>query len=182
MFVIHKGMTVRGAILCPTFCMYDVASKAGLCAKYQTHHWQKVTDMAVTWELKYEAKIYLFCLNNDRTIIFITAFPGADILSSQHPLAELSDSRAAVGWHTLHGVPLCGPCPHWSGGGGKRHTQTWRSRLQCWSRCCVTTICRKISLLLISAQVLGYIDMGIGDSAKGCGVQVHRQWQLCPWK
>jgi len=139
-------------------------------------------NMAVTWELKSEAKIYSVCIKNDRTIIFLTAFPGADILSSQHPLAELSDSRAAVGWHALHGVPVCGPCPHWSGGGGKRHTQTWRSWLQCWSRCCVATICRKILLLRINAQVLGYIDMGIGDSAKGCGVQVHRHRQLDPWK
>ena len=91
-----------------------------------------------------------------------------------------TDSRAAVGWHTLHGVPG-GPCPQ-RGGGGKRHTQTWRSRLQCRSWCCVATICRKTSLFLISAQVFGYIDMGIRDSAKGCGVQVHRQQQLRPWK
>ena len=39
MFVIHKGMAVRAAMLCPAFCMCDVANKTGLCGRYQTHHW-----------------------------------------------------------------------------------------------------------------------------------------------
>ena len=35
----------------------------------------------------------------------VHTLPGADILSSQHPLAELFDLRAAVGWDAFHGVP-----------------------------------------------------------------------------
>ena len=167
--------------------------KQGLhvCQMYQTPgtmfftlHWQKVThhgcDLSSS-NSKKKKEEDLFCTNVKRKLHQHT-LPGADLLSSQHPIAKLFDSRAVVGWHALHGVLHCGPCPHWSGGGGKRHTQTWRSWLQCWSRCCVATICWKISLLLISAPVLAYIDVGVRDSAKGCGVQVHRQQQFCPWR